>query len=52
MKKINKNYLNRYSRQIVLKNVGISGQKKISSSNSMIQQLNPENGDYFYQIDL
>ena len=36
MKKINKNYLNRYSRQIVLKNVGISGQKKISSSKVFI----------------
>ena len=32
MKQLNKNYLNRYSRQIVLKNVGLSGQKKISSS--------------------
>ena len=27
MKKLNKNYLDRYSRQIVLKNVGLSGQK-------------------------
>ncbi len=36
MKKLNKNYLNRYSRQIVLKNVGISGQKKISSSKVFI----------------
>ena len=32
MNRLNKNYLNRYSRQIVLKNIGISGQKKISSS--------------------
>ena len=32
MNKINKNYLDRYSRQIVLKNIGITGQKKISSS--------------------
>ena len=36
MKKLNKNYLNRYSRQIVLKNVGIFGQKKISSSKVFI----------------
>ena len=36
MKKINNNYLNRYSRQIVLKNVGIAGQKKISSSKVFI----------------
>ena len=31
-RRINKNYLERYSRQIVLKNIGITGQKKISSS--------------------
>ena len=36
MKQINKNYLDRYSRQIVLKNIGISGQKKISSSKVFI----------------
>ena len=36
MKKINNNYLDRYSRQIVLKNVGIAGQKKISSSKVFI----------------
>ena len=36
MKKINKNYLDRYSRQIVLRNIGISGQKKISSSKVFI----------------
>ena len=36
MKLLNKNYLNRYSRQIVLKNIGISGQKKISSSKVFI----------------
>ena len=36
MKKINNNYLDRYSRQIVLKNVGIDGQKKISSSKIFI----------------
>ena len=36
MKKINKNYLDRYSRQIILKNVGITGQKKISSSKVFI----------------
>jgi len=36
MKKLNKNYLNRYSRQIVLKNVGLSGQKKISLSKVFI----------------
>ena len=36
MKPLNKNYLNRYSRQIVLKNIGISGQKKISSSKVFI----------------
>ena len=35
MKQINKNYLDRYSRQIVLKNIGISGQK-ISSSKVFI----------------
>ena len=28
MKKLNKNYLDRYSRQIVLKNIGLFGQKK------------------------
>ena len=36
MKKINKNYLERYSRQIVLKNIGITGQKKICSSKVFI----------------
>ena len=36
MIRLNKNYLNRYSRQIVLKNIGISGQKKISSSKVFI----------------
>ena len=36
MKKLNKNYLDRYSRQIVLKNVGLSGQKKISLSKVFI----------------
>ena len=36
MKPLNKNYLNRYSRQIVLKNIGISGQKKISLSKVFI----------------
>tara|TARA_Y100000591_G_scaffold278324_1_gene256361 strand:+ start:1916 stop:2668 length:753 start_codon:yes stop_codon:yes gene_type:complete len=36
MKKLKKNYLDRYSRQIVLKNIGINGQKKISSSKVFI----------------
>ena len=36
MKQLNKNYLNRYSRQIVLKNVGLTSQKKISSSKVFI----------------
>ena len=36
MNRLNKNYLNRYSRQIVLKNIGISGQRKISSSKVFI----------------
>ncbi len=36
MIRLNKNYLNRYSRQIVLKNIGISGQKKIGSSKVFI----------------
>ena len=36
MKKIYKKYLDRYSRQIVLKNIGIAGQKKISSSKVFI----------------
>ena len=36
MKKINKKYLERYSRQIVLKNIGIVGQKKISLSKVFI----------------
>ena len=31
-KKFNKNYLEKYSRQIVLKDIGILGQKKISLS--------------------
>ena len=34
--KIDKIYLDRYSRQIVLKNIGISGQKKITSSKVFI----------------
>ena len=34
--KINKTYLERYSRQIVLKNIGIIGQKKITSSKVFI----------------
>ena len=36
MKELNKNYIDRYSRQIVLKNIGISGQKKISQSKVFI----------------
>ena len=36
MKKLDKNYFDRYSRQIVLKNVGLSGQKKISLSKVFI----------------
>ena len=36
MRLLNKKYLDRYSRQIVLKNIGISGQKKISSSKVFI----------------
>ena len=36
MKQLNKNYLDRYSSQIILKNIGISGQKKISSSKVFI----------------
>ena len=36
MKKINQNYLDRYSRQIVLKNIGTAGQEKISSSKVFI----------------
>ena len=36
MKKFKKNYIDRYSRQIVLKNIGIDGQKRISSSKVFI----------------
>tara|TARA_Y100001970_G_scaffold105480_1_gene132154 strand:- start:9180 stop:9929 length:750 start_codon:yes stop_codon:yes gene_type:complete len=36
MRQLNKNYLERYSRQIVLKNIGISGQKRISTSKVFI----------------
>ena len=36
MMKINKTYLQRYSRQNVLKNIGIIGQKKITSSKVFI----------------
>ncbi len=36
MSELNKSYLNRYSRQIILKNIGIVGQKKISSSKVFI----------------
>ena len=36
MKELKKNYFDRYSRQIVLKNIGISGQKKISQSKVFI----------------
>ena len=36
MKKNNKNYLERYSRQIVLKNIGMAGQKKINISKVFI----------------
>ena len=36
MNRINKSFLDRYSRQIVLKNIGITGQKKISSSKIFI----------------
>ena len=36
MKNVNKTYLDRYSRQIVLKNIGIAGQKKISLSKVFI----------------
>ena len=33
---LNKNQIERYSRQIVLKNVGVTGQKKISNSKVLI----------------
>ena len=36
MSKINQSYLERYSRQIVLKNIGMVGQKKITSSKVFI----------------
>ena len=36
MKKVNQSYLDRYSRQIILKNIGITGQKKISLSKVFI----------------
>ena len=36
MNRVNKSYLDRYSRQIVLKNIGIFGQKKISTSKVFI----------------
>ena len=36
MSRLNNNYLERYSRQIVLKNIGVLGQKKISSSKVFI----------------
>ncbi len=36
MNRVNKSYLDRYSRQIVLKNIGILGQKKISTSKVFI----------------
>tara|TARA_B100000424_G_C22923306_1_gene491228 strand:+ start:777 stop:1529 length:753 start_codon:yes stop_codon:yes gene_type:complete len=36
MSELNKSYLDRYSRQIILKNIGIVGQKKISSSKVFI----------------
>ena len=36
MKLVSKNYLDRYSRQIILKNVGLSGQKKISEAKVFI----------------
>lgn len=36
MSPFNKTYIDRYSRQIVLKNIGVSGQKKISSSKVFI----------------
>ena len=35
-KKINNNFIERYSRQIVLKNVGIAGQKKIINSKVLV----------------
>ena len=38
-KKFNKNYLEKYSRQIVLKDIGILGQKKISLSKILIVGL-------------
>ncbi len=36
MNRLSKSYLNRYSRQIVLKNIGLVGQKKISNSKVFI----------------
>ncbi len=36
MSQLDKNYLDRYSKQIILKNIGVSGQKKISSSKVFI----------------
>ena len=38
--KINKNQLERFSRQIILKNIGIIGQKKIMYSNSTVEFYN------------
>ena len=35
--KLNKNQIERYSRQIILKNIGASGQKKIIQSNRSIK---------------
>ena len=37
--KLNKNQLERFSRQIILKNIGIIGQKKILSSKVLIVGL-------------
>ena len=34
--KLNKNQIERYSRQIILKNIGASGQKKLSNQKSLL----------------
>ena len=41
-KQLNNNLVDRFSRQIILKNIGVTGQKKIISSKEKTSKLFPQ----------
>ena len=51
-KKLNNENLERYSRQIVLKDIGIHGQKKISLSNQKFISRDDNSGTHIKENDL